>query len=460
MKYSHPVRWIACLCLGGFAAFPYLLSANEGESDRLEQQQRMIDRLSSMVEAQQAEIALLRNEVMLMRHERAASGVEQSPEVPGKMSALRPAGSSAGSAAVQPAPKPALPLKFYGTIKLDAAYDDSASSAGNLTYYVLPETPNRGDEFVMTANQTQLGVDVGGKDTAPFNLMAKAEVDFYGSNAPQDRAKIRMRKAYVKWDMEGWNFLAGQENDIFLNATPTSVDFHYYMQKGKIGYRRPQFRVSRKFESGLGVWEPVVGFTRTIGEDVDGDGRDDGATAGFPTLQWSLPVSGKWFGEKASKVAFSGHWGREAIESPVVGRSGELPTWSMIGTWVIPFADAWSFQGSVWYGSNLDAYHGGIGQGVNPMTGRSIDAQGGWAQLVWVPVSEVTLSVGAGVDDADDADLNPGMRSRNEMLGANIYYRLGGGLSVALEYTWIKTSYLERPSADNNRLQSAVIYTF
>lgn len=460
MKYSPSHRWLSCLSFFAISFFALSLGAQSSDGNRMEEQQRMIDRLSAMVEAQQAEIDALRNEVMSMRNVRDEGRIEQSPDVPGQMRAWKPAGSSDRAVVSQPEVKPVLPFKFYGTVKLDAAYDDSASVAGNLTYYVLPETGNRGDEFVMTANQTQLGVNVGGKDVLPYNLMAKVEVDFYGSNAPQDRAKLRMRKAFVKWDVDEWSFLAGQDNDVFLNTVPISLDFHYYMQKGKIGYRRPQIRVSRKFETGLGIWEPAFGFTRTIGEDIDGDGRDDGATAGFPTAQWSLPVSGRWFGEKASKIAFSGHWGRESIESPVEGRSGDLPTWSVIGSWSIPFADAWSLQGSVWYGSNLDAYHGGVGHGVNPVTGRSIDAQGGWAQLAWVPVSQVTLSVGAGFDDPDDADLIPGMRSRNEMLGANVYYRLGGGLSVAFEYTWTKTSYLERDSADNNRLQSAVIYTF
>ncbi|HOO93525.1 MAG TPA: hypothetical protein PKX94_08650, partial [Opitutales bacterium] len=180
MKYSPSHRWLSCLSFFAISFFALSLGAQSSDGNRMEEQQRMIDRLSAMVEAQQAEIDALRNEVMSMRNVRDEGRIEQSPDVPGQMRAWKPAGSSDRAVVSQPEVKPVLPFKFYGTVKLDAAYDDSASVAGNLTYYVLPETGNRGDEFVMTANQTQLGVNVGGKDVLPYNLMAKVEVDFYG----------------------------------------------------------------------------------------------------------------------------------------------------------------------------------------------------------------------------------------------------------------------------------------
>ena len=55
----------------------------------------------------------------------------------------------------------AFKFKPYGMVKLDAAYDDSRTTAGNFVLYVPNESLHKDDnEFNMTARQTRVGLDI------------------------------------------------------------------------------------------------------------------------------------------------------------------------------------------------------------------------------------------------------------------------------------------------------------
>ena len=63
--------------------------------------------------------------------------------------------------------------------------------------------------------------------------------------------------------------------------------------------------------------------------------------------------------------------------------------------WFIPISKSFEFTGEFFIGRNMDAYTGGIGQGVNAVATQSaataaalnkpIDAIGGWGQLSYHP---------------------------------------------------------------------------
>ena len=117
-------------------------------------------------------------------------------------------------------------------------------------------------------------------------------------------------------------------------------------------------------------------------------------------------------------------------------------------------------QGNLWQGENLDTYFGGIGQGVNVALGEEIEAQGGWAQLLWDPTDKLAFGLGYSVDDPKDEDLAEGRPSKNEQIFGNVAYKLTPAVTALAEYAHMTTDYLGKDEAVNDRVQVAMKYAF
>lgn len=426
----------------------------ERNSERIREQTATIERLESLIQQQAEQIELLASKVdsLTQSNKLAYTRTEN-----GKI--IVPSTTNAAPVVEKSKFDTLHSLKFYGFIKVDASYDDAPTYVGNYAYYVLPQSKASGDQFALTANQTRFGFDIG--DLKNDGATGKIEVDFYGSNSPENKAKLRMRKAYVKWKSGNWTFLAGQDNDTIVQALPKTLNFSTYHQRGKLGYRSPQIRATRTVDLGNGVtFDPTIAAGRMVGGDLDNDGQDDGADAGFPTIQWALPFTGDFFGTGNVKLALAGHWGTERIDQPVNYPDGNLETWSIGGTWMIPLTKSISWNGTVWTGANLDFYTGGIGQGVNPITGDVVESKGGWTQLRFKVNPKLEWGLGLGIDDPDNEQLWSGARAYNSHLESNVFYTLQQGVQLGLEYQYLRTDYIDRGTFSANRVQGSVIYKF
>ena len=132
----------------------------------------------------------------------------------------------------------------------------------------------------------------------------------------------------------------------------------------------------------------------------------------------------------------------------------------VVGGVFLPLVDQFALQGNVWSGTNVDGWLGGVGQGVNTTLGRSIGAQGGWLQAVYNPTDVLNFNVGYGLDDPKDSDLAKGGRTQNTRLFFNTFYKLTKSVTLAAEYSVIKTEYKAASSATDNRIQFTVKYAF
>jgi hypothetical protein len=134
--------------------------------------------------------------------------------------------------------------------------------------------------------------------------------------------------------------------------------------------------------------------------------------------------------------------------------------WSTISSFVVPFSPKASLQGTLWPGANLDTYFGGVGQGVNRTLGRSIDASGGFVQLVLNPTPKINLNFTAGIDDPDNNDLLPGMRSANRHFSSSLFYSWTPAVRTAVQLTDLTTSYFQQADARTLRLHTALMFGF
>ncbi len=372
------------------------------------------------------------------------------------------------AAAVQFEEMPKFSIKPYGYVKLDAIYDTHRVAAGDLMFYVLPHQDGvDDDEFRMTARETRIGLNINVSETGPIQTSGKIEVDFYGAGGSDNAANLRLRLAYLDLTMpHGFSVRAGQDWETFITIIPRIVNFSYLADAGALGIRRPQLRATQEIKLDEKTkLTAKLAAARTIGQDIDGGGEDDGVDSGLPTGQGNLILERPLWTEKAARVSVSGHIGRETCDKVVEGvicenDDKDYDTWSVIGSLYLPLCKLAAVQGCVWQGENLDTYYGGIGQGINKTLATAIAAKGGFAQLLLDLTSRLNLNVGYGLDDPDEADLNAKDRSKNELIFSSLFFKLTRDATLALEYSNLRTSYKDADKAENNRIQGAIIYYF
>jgi len=325
-----------------------------------------------------------------------------------------------------------LDIQFYGYIKADAAYDDSRTSSGNFVLWADNEAyKDDDDEFSLTANETRLGFLINGPKDGGMETSGRIEFDFYGSPADENKAKIQMRHAYVQmvWPDSHWSLLAGQTSDVVSPLNPYTLNYTVLWDAGNIGYRRPQIRLTKDLTLASGNEMKLQGaIARTIGDDdLAEEASED---AGFPTLQGRVGLAFPWFGPERTTVGLSGHWGQEDYDN--MPGADEADTWSLNLDLLQPIREKITLKAEIFTGENLNAYLGGIGQGVNPTTGKEIDSKGGWFAFALGPWDEWTFNTGIGIDDVDAGDVNIGQRTLNRSIFGNAIYALNEHADVGL----------------------------
>ena len=377
-------------------------------------------------------------------------------------------------ASMDPLPKPVwsnLDIQLYGYLKLDAAYDTSRINNGNYAQWVESESPNDDDDqFNMTANQSRFGVKINGPDGEAMKTSGRVEVDFYEGGA-ENKARLMMRHAYMKldWPEDRFNIIAGQTSDVISPLLPSTINYSVCWWTGNIGYRRPQVRLTKElgFEGG-GFLKLEGALARTIGQ-TSFTGTDSGEDAGFPTFQGRASLTLPMLGAQESTIGLSGHWGEEEYDIAADGQDKEFTTWSLNLDYTQPICSKVQIKAELFTGENLDAYLGGIGQGVT-IDGlnqyEEIGSKGGWIAASLGPWGNKRFNVGVAMDDVDRGNVNPnsggepGDRTLNRSVFGNVYCAVNKQTDIAFELSHWRTEYRGPGDGESLRAQMAMIYKF
>ncbi len=372
------------------------------------------------------------------------------------------------SADAQP-PRPvwsSLDIQLYGYLKLDAAYDNSRIDNGNYAKWVERENTNSNDEqFNMTARETRLGMLINGPDGGAMKASGRVEVDFY-EGGDENKARLMMRHAYMTldWPEDRFSIIAGQTSDVVSPLLPPTLNYAVGWWTGNIGYRRPQIRLTKQYDVGPQDDLKLEGaLARTIGRDSVTE-TDSGEDSGLPTLQarasMSLPLLP---GTDAATVGVSGHLGEEEYDILDNGRNREFESWSLNLDFTQPVNKWLSIKSEVFTGENLDAYNGGIGQGVTT-TGlnryEEIGSKGGWIAASLGPWDKKRFNLGFGMDDVERGNVNNTDRTLNRSVFANMFYSLSKSVEWAVELSHWRTHYRGPGDGDSLRAQTSLIYKF
>jgi len=429
--------------------------------------------LSNIEAATDDEVAELRAMVLALASE-VQELKDQLAEKEARRDVSVPAKQEQEPADRQPLDKPAVAgvssnygLSFYGYFKLDAMYDSGLPSHQEIPFWVRPDTGTNGGNFEMTAKETRLGMNFAGPEAAGGTLTGKLEMDFYGNiNTPSNLSgnhafSLRTRHVYLNWDFGKWSLLAGKTWEPYIIEIPQTLNFSYYNFMGQLGLRKTQLRLTRKVGDNMeligALIEPVGGVH---GADIDGDMQDDGGDAELPVFSGKVVYKVPIFNDKPANLGLSFVYGKENIDLPPVGDPKKYDAWAVVAAFNLPLTDAITWKMSAFTGSNLDGYWGGIGQGINLARQTEIDSVGGWTQLQFKVSEKLNINLGYTIEDLEDGDLSPGMRSSNESWLINCYYSFHPAMLWGLEYFRQETGYKGGSTADNDHVHSSLIYRF
>jgi hypothetical protein len=443
---------VVALALAG-ALCACLPAGAQSDPDAMKKLMERIDQLERRLSEQEAKNARLEAQIDTLTQPAA-----QAQAAPAKPAA--PAPAAAGPASPGSPSKAAWEL--YGYAKLDAIWDSNRIYPGDYALWVQPENASgRHSEFMATANQTRLGLNVRGPSDSAALASGKVEIDFYGGGA-ENKANPMMRQAYmqVDWPAHDVSLLAGQTADVISPLTAPTVNYTVGWYAGNIGYRHPQLRLTKGFDFEGGSRALLqIAAVRTMGHLVEG--QNTGSDSGFPTLQgraaFSFPASG---GKKAT-FGLSGHYGEEAYP-PAHPRQPDVtyPSWSANLDFSVPLGRRLLLTGEGFTGRDLDAYLGGSSEAVNVSKRTSTASSGGWLALGIGGFERMSFNLGASVDDPRNADLSPGARCRNLSVFGNGAFNITKSAQFLVELSYWDTRYLDRPKVHATRVQMAFQYSF
>lgn len=362
-------------------------------------------------------------------------------------------------------------LNWYGSLKLDGAYDQNLTSHGNFAIWVEPQPVDDNDEqFNMTANATRFGVLAHNTRNENVDLAGQIEFDLYagafGGPNLENNPMLLLRHAYFTLEWQTARLTAGQTNDLISPLEPTTLNYASLWGCGNIGYRRPQISAAYTMMPNPNTDVTVAGgFFRTIGSDLtptfslalgeSQDESDDGTDAGIPSFQALLDINHQFSSGGMVRTGVSGLYGTMKAETNF-GNYEKYESWAFVGHIMFSTPSGFGVAGEIFTGSNLQSYYGGI---LNDSRIDGVDAVGGWVSGWIQPTPQVKLTGGLGLDNPDDEDLANG-RGHNRCIFANVNYSFIPQVTLGLELSQWETKYVGGGDAENFRVQTSMALNF
>jgi len=390
---------------------------------------------------------------------------------PGKVStktdsAIAPTANGGSGQTAPPAPTSRVTIVPYGYVKLGTSYDSARTAYGDLAFFVLPGSAKGGGkgELVFSARETRVGLKLAAPTFNGITPTGQIEADWFEEAATAGKYVPRLRLAFLDLALgDGWSVRAGQDWDVFVSVHPTVTDPGILGGTGHLYGRRPQFRITKVVkvnETDTVFFKVAAAHGRS--QDVDADTQMDAEAARFPAIQASLGFTAKLLGKKLTQLQVSGAYGREKLHLPVAKPIYDqtFESWLAHAALVLPISDVFSLQGTVFWGKNLDQYLGGILQGINVTSVRSIESVGGWGQLVAEVLPTLTVTGGYGADNPKDSDIPAGGRIFNSRAFGNLFIKVTPETTVALEYAYLRTLFASEGPEHGNRFAAGFQYSF
>jgi hypothetical protein len=347
-----------------------------------------------------------------------------------------------------------LPLRLTGMVLFNAFLNGRFAGGGDnpTTAALTPGLRSAGGSF----RQSIIGLEfAGGQTFYGGRLSGSLYLDVFAGTQSTLNHLVRVRTAAMQVDWRRTSIMIGQQKPIFSQRDPTSlaqVGVSPMTAAGNPWLWQPQVRLEQRFDFAEETQlRAQIGVLQT---------NENGARvpdAFASTLARSRPaLEGRFLlRHRNLEVAPGFH----LSTTHVAGTS--VPSNAASVDWFYSPVPKVHFTGLAFLGANL-ANLGTIRQGFTifgPGSAAAIRTRGGWAQLGYTPTNRLSFHIMAGQQDDNDTDLITGI-GKNQAYAANVMYRIGPNLIVALEGSQVRTSYLPGPTRRNNHYDLAFAYLF
>jgi hypothetical protein len=369
-------------------------------------------------------------------------------------------------------------LELYGFFRVDAIYDDSRMQNHQYAFWALSEdarlAPDDQPNLTIHPRVTKLGLRL--KPTAlskTITARGVLEVDFQNGGS-ESRQILRMRVAMFELRRANLSFSGGQNWDVISPLYPTVHLDGILWNAGNLGDRHPQLRAAWRSDLGRGSVNGALALGQTgavDSKDLDGNRRLDGSEGALPFLQARIGFD-HTVGGRPIQIGVWGHRAREKVETPLAGEK-ESVQWSAGFDALFGITERIQLKGEGWCGENLSDVRGGIGQGVNTLTGREIRATGGWVEIGGRLRERWGVWIGYSIDDPDDddvpsrqdveaadEDLSIVGRTRNQVAYVSNRFTPFDPFLIGLEYCHWVTEYHGLEKGTDNRITLYFSYSF
>lgn len=355
-------------------------------------------------------------------------------------------------------------LQFYGFFRTDVIVDDSRPDAFQTPLFVLSEPATATDlaNFTLHPRLTKLGLSLAGPALEPLGgarLGGRLEFDFQNAGR-ESRAIPRYRQAYFTLAWSTITLLFGQTADVISPLFPSANADTLMWNAGNLGDRRPQIRLTVQRGINKLQWSIAAGAGLTgavDAQDLDNDTIRDGEAAAVPNVQGRVALSYP-SGTRPVAVGIWAHAARQQVSVPIAGQR-EFASHALGVDYEVPLGRRSILRGEVWTGRNLSDVRGGIGQGVNRLTGREISSRGGWTELGIDVTVHHSLVAGFTVDTPHEEDLAIGGRRRNGSWFVVNRWTIRP-VTLGVDYLRWTTKYLGAPEGTDNRVNAYFLYSF
>jgi hypothetical protein len=298
------------------------------------------------------------------------------------------------------------------------------------------------------AKSSHVGAAIIGPRVGSFQVGGLILAYFYGEVVENDLPGIFFARAYAELKNDFWRLSIGLDGDVVVPLYPTTINWAIANGVGNMGYQRAQFRVERyicpyansQWTLQFALTDPTV----TSFADFDfNEGLQE--SNGWPNLEGRIAWGWGPKCELAGEV-------KRTVEVGVSGLAGELrrttagppvveDVWACGIDAQVRFTPWLGVKGELFRGKTIGTYNAAIVQNFNANR-EGIRASGGWGEfyVYWTPC--LHSHFGYCIDDPRDADLTPGLPSRNELVYGNIFWDMTTSIELGFEVSRWETSYI------------------
>jgi hypothetical protein len=340
-------------------------------------------------------------------------------------------------------------IELSGLVLVNGFFNNARVNNSDVPQVVLPPDPaltlpvSHGGA---TARQSQIALTAVVPALAGGSFRGELDVDFFGGQQPSPGGRtwplVRLRRfrAEVEWP-HGW-VMFGQEAPPIAEINPSSL-----AQIGLVGFARsgnlwlwlPQVRAGAEVGTTVKIGiegaalAPAAGDPQGVGVLFTQPDRAERSRRphleGRLRIRWDEP-------ESSGEISLGGHYGwlAKTVDTLVASRAAAASARFTATRYL-------ELRGEVFAGQALAGLGGGgIGQnlGVGVVPVRS---KGGWAQLNVRPHPAVEVGGGYGLDDPDDADLDPATALLRNLSWEGHFQWRPAPLVLGVEFRRIETTY-------------------